>query len=45
MGKDSKKFLKKKASKLTQKHHSKHQEESEKLKIVATKVEEGFRQK
>lgn len=45
MGKDSKKFLKKKASKLTPKHHIKPQEESEKLKIVANKIEEGFRQK
>lgn len=36
-----KKFSKKKESKLTLKHHGKHNEESAKLKIVIEKVEEG----
>ena len=46
MHKGTKKFSKKKESKLTLKHHSnKHNEENQKLSVAASKIEEGFRQK
>ena len=45
MHRNDKRFSKKKESKLTSKHHKKHSEESQKLKVDSQRVEEGFRQK